>query len=212
MCSQKLSESSLTHHTVSEILNSKQKTDMFRRNNSDHDSMESFLRYKRVHGVKDLLKGKFLSQQWQQHIDITNIRQCKWLLLCVSLQQISVWSQSTECAGCHPTTSRRDATTVLPQGCEADSCGLGELVTATALWKCNLRAAENIVYSWWLDYLQEVEGCDCCFHSNCYAIIKYQLVEVMLTQSDNSYLFSGDSTPSPNAGFCGLHKSTPQTV
>jgi len=30
----------------------------------------------------------------------------------------------------------------------------------------NLHAAENVVYSWWLDYLQQIEGCDCCPHSN----------------------------------------------
>jgi len=33
----------------------------------------------------------------------------------------------------------------------------------------NLRAAENIVYAWWLDYLQEVEGCHYCPHTNCWA-------------------------------------------
>ena len=25
----------------------------------------------------------------------------------------------------------------------------------------NLRATENVVYAWWLDYLEEIEGSDC---------------------------------------------------
>ena len=30
----------------------------------------------------------------------------------------------------------------------------------------NLRAAENVIYAWWLDNLQQPEGCACCTHNN----------------------------------------------
>ena len=56
----------------------------------------------------------------------------------------------------------------------------------------NLRAAENVVYAWWLDYLQQLEGCACMNHDLNLAISKAcQLPEirVMLAAATDVALF-----------------------
>jgi len=73
-----------------------------------------------------------------------------------------------------------DAIQQHPQVMRALFCHEAVKLTATALDNLfqpqlsdsgsNRRTTENVIYAWWLDYLQEVEGCNCY----CFLILTHQ--------------------------------------